>query len=301
MGSSGEVCVRVPAKINLELRIGATRPDGFHELATVFQAVSLHDEVVATADDGFSLTVEGVHTAGVPTGPENLALRAARLLAERTGIDAGVRLHLRKNIPVAGGMAGGSADAAGALLACDQLWQAGLSRDDLRELAAELGSDVPFALLGGTAIGTGRGEQLTAALTRGEFHWVVAAVDRPLSTPAVYRELDRLRSGRVLVEPRVSDAVMQALLGTDPVALGEALHNDLEPAACSLDPALERTLAVARDGGALGAIVSGSGPTVVALVRDSEHALDLAVTLTASGLVEHVRRVTGPAAGARVV
>jgi 4-diphosphocytidyl-2-C-methyl-D-erythritol kinase len=301
MGSSGEVCVRVPAKINLELRIGATRPDGFHELATVFQAVSLHDEVVATADDGFNLTLEGVHTAGVPTGPENLALRAARLLAERTGIDAGVRLHLRKNIPVAGGMAGGSADAAGALLACDQLWQAGLSRDDLRELAAELGSDVPFALLGGTAIGTGRGEQLTAALTRGEFHWVVAAVDRPLSTPAVYRELDRLRSGRVLVEPRVSDAVMQALLGTDPVALGEALHNDLEPAACSLDPALERTLAVARDGGALGAIVSGSGPTVVALVRDSEHALDLAVTLTASGLVEHVRRVTGPAAGARVV
>ncbi len=301
MGSSGEVCVRVPAKINLELRVGATRPDGFHELATVFQALSLHDEVVATLDDGFGLTLEGPHTAGVPTGPENLALRAARLLAERTGIDAGVRLHLRKQIPVAGGMAGGSADAAGALLACDQLWQAGLSRDELRVLAAELGSDVPFALLGGTAIGTGRGEQLTAALTRGEFHWVVAAVDRPLSTPAVYRELDRLRTGRVLVEPRVSDAVMQALLAADPVALGEALHNDLEPAACSLDPALERTLAVARDGGALGAIVSGSGPTVVALVRDSEHALDLAVTLTASGLVEHVRRVTGPAAGARVV
>jgi 4-diphosphocytidyl-2-C-methyl-D-erythritol kinase len=300
MASSGEVCVRVPAKVNLELRVGAPRPDGYHELATVFQAVSLHDEVVATDCDGFTLTVDGTHTAGVPTGPENLALRAARLLADKTGVQAGVRLHLRKNIPVAGGMAGGSADAAGALLACDQLWRTGLGRDELRELAAELGADVPFALLGGTAVGTGRGEQLTPALVRGEFHWVVAGVDRQLSTPAVYQELDRLRTGRVLVEPRVSDALMQALLGADPAALGAALHNDLQPAACSLDPALERTLAVALDGGALGAIVSGSGPTVVCLVEDGEAALDLAVTLSSSGLVQHVRRVTGPAAGARV-
>lgn len=300
MASTGEVRVRVPAKINLELRVGATRPDGFHELATVFQAVSLHDEVIARPADDLSLTVGGEHTAGVPTGPENLALRAARLLADRTGVDAGARLHLHKQIPVAGGMAGGSADAAGALLACDHLWGTGLGRDDLRELAAELGSDVPFALLGGTAIGTGRGERLTPALTRGEFHWVVAAVDRPLSTPAVYRELDRLRAGRVLVEPRVDDAVMQALLAADAEALGAVLHNDLQPAACSLDPALERTLAVAEDVGALGAIVSGSGPTVVCLARDADHALDLALALDASGQAQHVRRVTGPAHGARV-
>lgn len=298
--TSGEVCVRVPAKINLELRVGATRPDGFHELATVFQAVSLFDEVTVTEDDGFTLTVDGPSADGVPTGSQNLALRAARLLAERAGTAAGVRIHLRKSIPVAGGMAGGSADAAGALLACDALWRAGLTREELRVLAAELGSDVPFGLVGGTAIGTGRGDLITPALVRGEFHWVVAVTDRQLSTPAVYAELDRLRAGKVMVEPRVSDQVMQALLGADPVALGAALHNDLQPAACSLDPGLEWILAVADGAGALGAIVSGSGPTVVALARDGEHALDLAVTLTASGLVQHARRVTGPVVGARL-
>ena len=298
---SGEVCVRVPAKINLELRVGAPRPDGFHELATVYQAVSLFDELTVTEADDLTLSVDGSDTDAVPRGPENLALRAAALLAERAGITAGARLHLRKHIPVAGGMAGGSADAAAALLGCDALWRVGIGRDELRELAAELGSDVPFALIGGTAIGTGRGERLTPALARGEFHWVVALADHGLSTPAVYAELDRLRADRVLPEPRVSDRLMQALLRADPVALGRALHNDLQPAACSLDPDLAATLDLGRQAGALGVVVSGSGPTVLALARDGEHALDLAVALTASGRVRDVRRVQGPVAGARVL
>jgi 4-diphosphocytidyl-2-C-methyl-D-erythritol kinase len=301
MTSSGEVRVRVPAKINLELQVGAPQPDGYHELATVFQAVSLFDELTVTDADDLVLTVEGTQRAEVPNGPDNLAIRAARLLAERTGVTAGARMHLRKNIPVSGGMAGGSADAAAALLGCDALWRAGLSRDELRELAAELGSDVPFALLGGTAIGTGRGERLTPALARGEFHWVLAVADRGLSTPAVYAELDRLRAGRVLPEPRVSDPVMQALMATDPVALGRSLHNDLQPAACLLDAELERTLQLGLDAGALGTVVSGSGPTVLCLARDAEHALDLAVALTASGRIRDVRRVHGPVVGARLV
>jgi 4-diphosphocytidyl-2-C-methyl-D-erythritol kinase len=295
------VTVRAPAKVNLELRVGAPRPDGFHELSTVFHAVGLYDEVHAVPASEITLTVEGPQSEGVPRDGTNLALRAALLVAERVGVDDGVHLHLRKGIPVAGGMAGGSADAAAALVACDALWHCGLSRDDLHQLAAELGSDVPFSLLGGTAIGTGRGERLTPALARGEYHWVVALADHGLSTPAVYGELDRLRGDEEVPEPRVSDTLMQALRAGDAPALGAALANDLERAACSLDPGLQRTLAVGRQAGALGGIVSGSGPSVVFLTEGAEHALDVAVALTASGVASGVRRAIGPVAGARIV
>jgi 4-diphosphocytidyl-2-C-methyl-D-erythritol kinase len=198
-------------------------------------------------------------------------------------------------------MAGGSADAAAALLACDALWHAGLSRAELAELAAELGSDVPFALLGGTAVGTGRGERLTPALARGEYHWVLALAPTGLSTPAVYAEIDRLRHGRVLPEPRVSEGLMQALRRGDPDALAVHLVNDLQPAACSLAPLLERTLEVGEEYGALAGLVSGSGPTVAFLVRDAEHALDVSAALEGSGTVSGVRRVSGPVHGARIV
>jgi 4-diphosphocytidyl-2-C-methyl-D-erythritol kinase len=295
------VTVRAPAKVNLELRVGAPRADGYHELATVFHAVGLFDEVRALPADGITLTVEGPQAELVPLDGTNLALRAAVLLAERVGIDDGVHLHLRKGIPVAGGMAGGSADAAAALVACDALWRAGLSRDDLHALAAELGSDVPFSLLGGTAIGTGRGERLMPVLARGEYHWVVALADHGLSTPEVYGEIDRLRAGRHVPEPEISDKLMQALRAGDAPALGEALGNDLQAAACSLDPSLERTLAVGRQAGALGGLVSGSGPSVVFLTGSAEHALDVAVALTASGVAAGVRRALGPVSGARVV
>jgi 4-diphosphocytidyl-2-C-methyl-D-erythritol kinase len=295
------VSVRAPAKINLALCVGGPRPDGYHDLATVFQAVSLYEDVVAEPADDLTVEVRGPCAAGVPTDERNLALQAARLLAERTGVEAGARLRITKQVPVAGGMAGGSADAAATLLACDALWQTGLPRDELRALGAELGSDVPFAMLGGTAVGTGRGEQLTPALARGEYHWVLALSDQGLSTPAVYAECDRLREGRVLPEPRVPDAMMQALRSGDASVLGPALVNDLQPAAVRLQPALERTLAVGTDSGALGGIVSGSGPTVAFLVRDTEHALDLAVALTASGAATTVKRVHGPVPGARLV
>lgn len=298
---TSSVTARAPGKVNLALVVGPLRDDGYHELVNVFHAVSLVDDVTATPADDVTCSVEGVHAERVPCDGTNLAVRAARLLAERTGVDDGVHLHISKQIPVAGGMAGGSADAAAALLACDALWQTALSKDDLLELAADLGSDVPFALVGGTAVGTGRGERLTPALARGEYEWVVALNEAGLSTPAVYGELDRLREGRAVPGPSVPEDLMQALRSGDPEALGAALANDLEPAACSLAPELERTLEVGREYGALGAMVSGSGPTVAFLVRDHEQALDISVALTASGAADDVRRCRGPVPGARVL
>lgn len=299
--SSPQVAARAPAKINLALAVGAVRRDGYHDLATVFHAVSLYEDVLAEPGDGLEVVVRGEYADGVPTGPDNLALRAAALLAERTGVDPAVRLTVTKTVPVAAGLAGGSADAAATLVACDALWQTGLSRDALVELGGELGADVPFCLVGGTALGTDRGDRLTPALARGEYHWVLALSPARLSTAEVYAECDRLRAGRALPEPRVPAGMMQALRSGDAQALGAALSNDLQPAAVNLLPDLERVLEVGSDYGALGGVVSGSGPTVAFLVRDAEHALDLSVALTASGVVRSVRRVRGPVPGARVV
>ena len=297
------VTVRVPAKVNLQLSVGPVRADGYHELATVFQAVSLFDEVVArtSAHAGITLSISGEGADVLPVDEGNLAYRAAQLLADHVGHEPDVDLHIHKQIPIAGGMAGGSADAAATLLACDALWRQGTPRDELMALAAELGSDVPFALHGGTAIGTGRGENLTSVLSRGEFHWVFALADGGLSTPAVYGECDRLRGTRAVPEPYVSDMLMQAVRAGDPVLLGKALHNDLQGAALSLRPALRLVLEVGEDFGALGALVSGSGPTCAFVARDEEHSLDLAVALTASGVCRTVKRAAGPVAGAKIV
>lgn len=298
------VTARAAAKINLYLAAGAPRADGYHDLATVFHAVSLHDEVTATEADKLQVSVTaeaGIDASSVPTNRSNLAAQAAVALAKRLRRRADVHLHISKAIPVAGGMAGGSADAAAALVACDALWGSGLTRAQLSDLGAQLGSDVSFSLLGGTAIGRERGQNLTPALARGRFEWVLALAAEGLSTPAVYAECDRLRHGRVLPEPAVPDELMAALRAGNAGALGNALHNDLQPAACSLRPELRQTLDVGGAYGALGSIVSGSGPTVAFLARDAEHALDLAVALSASNVCSFARRAHGPVAGARVV
>jgi len=295
------VRVRAPGKVNLSLRVGPRGHDGYHPVSTVFQAVSLYEEVVATPADTFGLTVSGPQAQAVPTDGSNLALRAAHAVARRAGIDDAVHLHLVKGVPVAGGMAGGSADAAAALVACDALWATGLSRDELLELAAELGSDVPFSLVGHTAVGQGRGHLLTPALSRGEFHWAFAVQDRGLSTAAVYDAFDDLRTDDEPLDDARDVPLMQALLAGDPTALGAALHNDLETAALELDPGLTEPLAVATDAGALGVVVSGSGPTVAALARSRQHALAVAAAFTASGVADRVLTASGPVAGARVV
>jgi len=297
------ICVtaRVPAKVNLELMVGPRRPDGFHHLATVFQAVGLYDDVSVESADDWGVTVTGPYADQVPTDDSNLAIRAARLLAGETGIDIPVHITIDKDIPVAGGMAGGSADAAGALVACDALWGLGSSKAGLEELGAELGSDVPFALTGGTAMGSGRGDRLAPVLGRGHYQWVFALGEVGLSTPTVYAECDRLRATLRVPEPVPSASMMTALRSGDAAALGRALSNDLQPAAISLQPRLDEVLRTGIEYGALGGIVSGSGPTVAFLVADTERGLDLAVALTASGTVSVVKRAVGPVAGAHVV
>ncbi len=298
------VTVRAPAKVNLGLAVGSRRPDGYHDVATAYHAISLYDELLAAAADDLTVSVttsDGAPVDGVPQDATNLVVVAAQALAEHARVEPVARLHVTKAIPVAGGMAGGSADAAAALVACDELWRTGLPRSQLLRLAGEIGSDVPFSLVGGTALGTGRGEVLTPVLARGRFEWVVAVADSGLSTPAVYAECDRLRGRAVVPEPRVSDALMAALRAGDADALGAALHNDLEDAACSLRPELRATLETGAEAGALGGLVSGSGPSVVFLARGREHAIDIAVALSATGTCRSVRRAHGPVAGARMV
>jgi 4-diphosphocytidyl-2-C-methyl-D-erythritol kinase len=302
--STRGVVVRVPAKINLQLAVGPLGSDGFHEVTTVFQAISLFDDVsikFAAENSGIALTLSGATAGGVPVDDENLAVRAAKLMADKFDLPTNLAIHLKKEIPVAGGMAGGSADAAGIIVAMDSLFEIGLSRDEMEAIASQLGSDVPFGIAGGVAIGRGRGDQLTPALCRGNYHWVLALSGQGLSTPAVYQECDRLREGLDIANPQVSDSMMQALRAGDAIALGLALSNDLQAAACSLRPALRLVLDVGRDYGALGGIVSGSGPTVAFLVEDEEKSLDLTVALSSSGVVAGVERASGPVHGARVI
>ena len=298
------VTVRVPAKVNLQLSVGPRESDGYHQLVTVFQAISIFDDVTVKIGEqgtGINLTVSGDQIHGVPTDSTNLVVKAIDLIADKFELDIDVNVDVKKSIPVAGGMAGGSADAAAAIVAIDELYSLEMTREEMHSIAAQLGSDVPFLLSGGTAIGQGRGDQLTAALSRGTYHWVLALSSVGLSTPAVYSECDRLRQGLDISDPQISDALMQALLTADPSNVGKLLINDLQPAACSLRPALRLILDVGQEYGALGAIVSGSGPTVAFLVSDEEHGLDLAVALSASGVVGSVTRAFGPVHGAKVI
>lgn len=297
------VRVRVPAKINLALCVGPPRADGFHPLATVYQAVSLFDEIQAVWDEPgvFTVAVTGEGASQVPCDDRNLALRAARLLAARygEGQPLGVALSIQKSIPVAGGLAGGSSNGAAALLACADLWALDVSLEEMLALAAELGSDVPFALLGGTALGGGRGEQVAPALARGSYHWVLGFGWTGLSTPAVYRTYDELRPDAA--KPEVPAELMAALRAGDAVRLAKALVNDLQEPAFHLQPQLRRTLETGMDYGALGGIVSGSGPTCAFLVASEAAAIDLCVALTADGVVRTARPVVGPVPGARLL
>ncbi len=301
---TGSVTVRVPGKVNLYLEVGDSRDDGYHELTTVFHAVSLLDEVTVRNADVLSLELCGEGADTLPADSSNLAWRAAELLADHVGRAPDVAIVVEKSIPVAGGMAGGSADAAGVLVAMNTLWELGVPRRDLHALAAQLGSDVPFALHGGTALGTGRGEELATVLARNMFHWVLAFADRGLSTPTVFAELDRLRKEPDRdIPPRLDDPepVLAALASGDPAELAPLLGNDLQPAALSLDPGLRRTLRAGTEAGALAGIVSGSGPTCAFLCESAAAAVDVASEMAGAGVCRTVRVASGPVQGARVV
>lgn len=298
------VHARAPGKINVFFEVGGVGDDGYHPVASVYQAVSLYEDVWAEASAEYTIAVTGdVDVSGVPLDESNLAVRAARLVAGRLGWDGGIHLDVRKGVPVAGGMGGGSADAAAALVAVNELLEGHLSPLELRGLAAQLGADVPFAVLGGTAIGTGRGDELAPALARGRFDWVLVTSDEGLSTPAVYGELDRLRSLPDITPdygvPRIDPGVLQALRGGDVTALAGAIHNDLERAALSLRPGLGDLLAEGRAVGALASVVSGSGPTVALLAADADDARRLADAAASRGLTAFAAH--GPVQGARIV
>jgi 4-diphosphocytidyl-2-C-methyl-D-erythritol kinase len=301
------VSVRVPAKINLQLAVGPLRPDGFHEIGTVFHALELSDLLSAAPAGSLALSVHGAESTGLPADRRNLAWRAAELLAAHAGVPARAELSIDKRIPVAAGLAGGSADAAAALLACDRLWGLGLPAGELAELAGRLGSDVAFALLGGSAVGTGRGEQLRPIEGAASFWWVLAVAGGGLSTPAVYAELDRRRGAglaRAATDPGAAVAaggVLDAVASGDPALLASRLANDLQPAAIALAPYLAGTLAAGRDCGALAGIVSGSGPTCAFLARDAEHARTLADALARTGSCRQALPVAGGRARATVL
>ncbi len=301
---TGSVTVAAPAKINLQLGVGPRRADGFHTLATVYQAIGLYDVVTVARAEQTTLTVsgDGVDASAVPTDAGNLALRAVTLLAEHAGLprhESAVRMQVRKRIPTAGGMAGGSADAAAALLACDALWGLGIRHEELLDLAARLGSDVPFSLVGGTAVGTGRGELVEAVDDSGTYWWVVALSQRGLPTPAVFGEFDRLGAAREVAEPVLSGALLEALADGDPDAVAAALSNDLTGAALSLRPDLADVLDLGGRPPALAGLLSGSGPTCLFLAPDEPAAHQVATVLGAAGTTALVAR--GPAPGAHVV
>lgn len=298
---TGSVTVRVPGKVNLYLEVGDRRGDGYHELATVFHAVSLFDEVTVRTADVLSLQTVGEGADSLPADARNIAWQAAELMADHVGRAPDVEISIEKSIPVAGGMAGGSADAAAVLVAMNNLWELGLARRDLHALAEQLGSDVPFALHGGTALGTGRGEELATVLARNTFHWVLAFGQGGLSTAEVYREIDRLREAGG--PPRLTDPepLLGALAGGNPRELAPLLGNDLQAAALSLNPGLRRTLRAGAEAGALAGIVSGSGPTCAFLCESASAAVDVGTELAGADVCRTVRVASGPVHGARIV
>ena len=312
------VTVRVPAKVNLQLAVGPVRADGYHDVATVYHAVSLFDEVTVALAERDSVAITGEGADSLPTDSGNLSAQAAGALARAVGPGSrdapGLAIQITKQIPVAAGLAGGSADAAATLVACNELWGTGLSQQELCELASGIGSDVAFGLLGGTAIGIGRGEQVTPVLASCAFHWVLAFANGGLSTADVYAACDRMRASKKsrqvkehkvgtasIPDPVLDNALIAALRAGDPARLGPLLSNDLQPAAISLRPGLRRALAAGRELGALGVMVSGSGPTCAFLAKNRRHARDLAAALAGAGVCRTVAQVTGPAPGATIV
>lgn len=296
------VTLKVPAKINLQLSVGPLKSDGYHELATVFQAVSLYDEVkISKAASGSGITLKISGAKDLPTDSTNLAWKAAEIMANRFGCGIDLEIQIKKEIPVAGGMAGGSANAAAVLIGMDALFDLKIARSELMAIGATLGADVPFAIMGNVAIGRGHGDQLNSVLSRGNYLWVLAFSNQGLSTPAVYKECDRLRTGMNIANPTINDSLLQALASGDAKLLGKSLVNDLQAAACSLKPSLRLILDVGNEYGALGSIVSGSGPTVAFLVSDQDHALDLTVALSGSGVVSNAISVNAPVSGAKII
>ncbi|HEY7204789.1 MAG TPA: 4-(cytidine 5'-diphospho)-2-C-methyl-D-erythritol kinase [Methylomirabilota bacterium] len=281
--------LRTSAKVNLALEVLGKRTDGYHEIATVLQAVDLFDRIVVEAADTLSLLTDD---PDLPTDDGNLVMRAARLLQKAAGIEAGARIRLQKRIPVAAGLGGGSSDAAATLWGLNRLWKLRWPRPRLQELAVELGMDVPFFLGTGRAVARGRGEQLDTLGGGGGYALVLVNPRVPLSTREVY--------GRVPVgwhaEPTGTERVIDALRTRNASRLAAALTNNLEAVVEPVLPVIARMKAALLAAGALGAIMSGSGPTVFGMARSLDHARQIRARVSRAGWAcWAVRTNSGPA------
>lgn len=282
-------------KINLFFKVGPLLDNGYHQVASLYQSVNLAETVVAELASDWEVAVTGnldaAHLQAVPTNRNNLVVKAAKAAGAVLRYRKVPRLALtiHKNVPVAGGMGGGSADAAAAILAAESAWGRLLTDTERREIAAGIGADVPFALLGGAAVGVGIGEELTPIKQKSKLHWVLIPNNFGLSTPAVFAELDRLRDLRGdnpkwVEEATMSTALVRALKeGASAEDIAPLLHNDLQEAALSLKPELQEIFDLGERAMALRVIVSGSGPTIALLARDANDAAAIASRMVTFG------------------
>lgn len=264
--------LRALAKVNLVLCVGEQRPDGFHDLDSVFQAIGLSDAVnleEVPKQDEIRVTS---NDPTLPTDWQNTAYRAAALLRDTYAPNRGVHIHIEKHIPTQAGLGGGSSDAATVLLGLNQLWGLHLSREDLRPLAAAVGSDVPFFLWGGCARVRGRGEWVEPIAHRTPLWFVLAKPGFGVSTARAYADLDRCRQKREQKVRHEPTTLLEALLRGDVAAVGRALHNDLEEAVVPIHPEIAQLKQQLLDLGAAGASMSGSGSAVFGVFGTSEQA-----------------------------
>jgi 4-diphosphocytidyl-2-C-methyl-D-erythritol kinase len=304
--TASSISASAPGKVNLFFAVGALGDDGYHQVVSVYQALNLREVVTVQFAESWQVLVTGSipveQLAQVPTSQENLVVRAAKVLLDKFAVaeDRAVNFHIFKNVPVAGGMGGGSADAAAALLAVNELANLNLSNADLHRLGSELGADVPFSLLGGTAVGTGHGTALEQITNVKQLNWVLVTNPRGLSTPSVYRKLDEIRAAKnqdptKVSTPKVPQELISALQSGNPQVIAKLLHNDLQEAAVALMPELTETMNAGLAAGALAAMVSGSGPTVALLALDKDHADSIATSL--KNLGHSAIATDGPALG----
>jgi 4-diphosphocytidyl-2-C-methyl-D-erythritol kinase len=290
---SNPVVASSPAKVNIYFAVGSFLKDGFHKVASCYQALSLREKVLVESSVHFSIDFAGDYKlqseASVPKDKSNLVYKAGDeliALGAKSGAEK-VSFLINKSVPIAGGMAGGSADAAASLVALNELNQSGLE-DRFQEAASKLGADVPFSLIGGTAIGLGRGQVLSKIKVETVLHWVMSPSSFGLSTPQVYRKLDVMRINEGvdvahLEEPAVPEDLIVALQSGDVKSIANLMHNDLEVAAIAIRPELANILDAGRKAGSLRSMVSGSGPTIAHLAKDRVHAEQIANRLHNAG------------------
>ena len=280
--------VKAYAKINLGLDVVQKLPNGYHEVRMIMQTIGIYDELtIEKADEGIYLTTD---SGELPTDENNLIYRAARLMQQTYQIEGGVRIHLRKTIPIAAGMAGGSSDAAATMKGMNQLFRLGLSIPELVDLSVRIGADVPYCILGGTALAEGIGEKLTTLPAAPPCHVLIAKPDISVSTKYVYEHLD---SAGIRHHPDIGGMVSAIRSGSLSGIL-ERLENVLEAVTIPLHPVISDLKSQMLKLGAEGSLMSGSGPTVFGIFTDRKNAADAYEQLLSENSVKQIFLTTLP-------